>query len=73
MSEIKNNRFIPVSEWHNFHPWPKIGGLRHLIFHANTNGFDKCLIRVGRRLLIDEQTFFAWLDERRAGGGIDHG
>ena len=54
--------FIPVTDWNQRHPWPPIGGLRHLIFHAASNGFDKVIRRVGRRVLIDEAAFFAWVD-----------
>lgn len=54
--------FIPVTDWNQRHPWPPIGGLRHLIFHATSNGFDKVIRRVGRRVLIDEAAFFAWVD-----------
>jgi hypothetical protein len=53
-------RLIPVTKWGEYHPWPPIGGLRHLIFHAETNGFASCIVRVGRRILIDEGKFFAW-------------
>lgn len=55
---------IPVKEWPKLHAWPPIGGLRHLIFHAKTNGFDKVIRRVGRRVLIDEQAFFAWVNRQ---------
>lgn len=60
----KANRFIPVTEWTNHHPWPPIGGLRHLIFNAKSNGFDAVIKRAGRRVLIDEQAFFSWLDKQ---------
>jgi len=63
----KSTRFIPATEWKNYHPWPAIGGLRHLIFNAKTNGFNKVIVRAGRRVLIDEKAFFAWLDENRDG------
>jgi hypothetical protein len=55
-----NDRLIPVADWSTYHPWPPKGGLRHLIFHRNKNGFDRVLVRIGRRLLIDEAAFFAW-------------
>ena len=38
------------------------GSLRNLIFNAKTNGFDVALVRVGRRVLIDEAAFFEWID-----------
>ncbi len=34
------------------------GGLRHLIFNRETNGFKKAFIHLGRRVLIDEDAFF---------------
>ena len=54
-------RLIPVTHWPDHHAWPPLGGLRHLIFHASENGFDVVLRRVGRRVLIDESAFFAWV------------
>lgn len=56
-------RYLPVSDWGKHHPWPPIGGLRHLIFYADSNGFNKVIKRVGRRVLIDEQAFFAWVEK----------
>lgn len=56
---------IPVTEWSQHHEWPPLGGLRHLIFHANENGFDKVVRRVGRRVLLDEDAFFKWVDEQQ--------
>jgi hypothetical protein len=59
-------RLIPVTKWNEHHQWPPIGGLRHLIFFANENGFDKVIRRCGRRVLIDEAAFFEWMDEQNA-------
>lgn len=56
------SRLIPASSWPDHHPWPPIGGLRHLIFFAETNGFTKVVRRVGRRVLIDEDAFFVWVN-----------
>jgi hypothetical protein len=62
MEQESSNRLIPVNEWTKHHVWPPAGGLRHLIFNAKTNGFDAVVRRVGRRVLIDERAFFAWVD-----------
>ncbi len=59
-----HSRLIPASTWSNHHPWPPIGGMRHLIFFAATNGFDKVIRRIGRRVLIDEAAFFEWADKQ---------
>jgi len=59
-------RLIPVPRWNAYHDWPPPGGLRHLIFHAPTNGFANAFKRVGRRVLVDEAEFFRCVDEANA-------
>lgn len=57
-------RLIPVSKWNDHHEWPPQGGLRHLIFNAKTNGFDRVVKRAGRRVLLDETAFFQWVESQ---------
>ena len=61
-----STRFIAVSDWPKHHPWPPIGGLRHLIFNSRENGFALVLRRVGRRILINEKKFFEYIEEKNA-------
>lgn len=56
-------RLIPVSKWNNYYDYPPIGGLRSLIFNAKNNGFNKVIRRIGRRVLINENKFFEWVEE----------
>jgi len=63
---LSKNSLIPLTEWSKLHPWPPIGGLRHLVFHAKENGFDSVIRRVGRRVLIDEQAFFEWIEAQNS-------
>lgn len=49
---------IPLVDWPDRHPWPPLGGLRHLAFNADTNGFSAAFVRVGKRVLVDEAAFF---------------
>lgn len=65
-AESLQHKLIPITKWHEFHPWPPIGGLRHLVFFAKDNGFHKVIRRVGRRVLIDEAAFFHWADKQGA-------
>ncbi len=60
-------RFIPVPRWNDHHDWPPIGGLRHLIFHEKTNGFEAAFKRVGRRVLVDEAEFFRCVEIQNGG------
>jgi hypothetical protein len=59
-------RLILVTEWNQHHPWPSLPALRYLIFHEHSNGFARCVRRVGKRVLIHEGEFFKWVDERHA-------
>ncbi len=69
MSTEANNNvnqpiYLTVSDWVKKHSWPPLGGLRHLIFYAETNGFKNVIRRCGRHVLINETAFFQWLDKQ---------
>lgn len=64
-AETPSRRLIPVPDWPKYHAWPPLGGLRHLIFHAKSNGFESVIKRAGRRVLIDEVAFFEWVDRQQ--------
>ena len=42
------------------------GSLRWLIFNADINGFDRCILRIGRRVYIDLDALQEWLAEHRS-------
>lgn len=46
------------------HTYLNKGGLRWALFHRETNGLNKYVMNMGRRLLIDEEGFLEWLKER---------
>ena len=56
--DFQKTRLIPLADWPKYHPWPPIGGLRHIAFNSESNGFRDAILRVGRRVLIDENKFF---------------
>lgn len=60
MTDI-NTRYIPVPDWNKHHVWPSVAGLRNLIFNRDKNGFSKVIKKVGKRVLIDEAAFSAWV------------
>jgi hypothetical protein len=62
----RSNRLIPLARWPDYHPWPPIGGLRHLVFFSKKNGFDAVIVRIGRRVLLDEAAFFVWARSKRS-------
>lgn len=38
-----------------------VAGLRWWIFNEKTNGFSQCVIRIGRKILIDLDAFEQWV------------
>ena len=67
MSTEKQNglvrRLIPVPRFNDYHPDPSPAALRWLIF-SNKDGFDACVVRRGRRVLIDETAYFEWIESQ---------
>jgi len=53
------------------HPAFSEGGLRYQIFNAKKNGLEASgsLVRLGRRILINEPKFFAWIDSLQSSRG----
>jgi hypothetical protein len=60
---IKHTQLLTVNQFVEKHQFATFGGLRHLIFYADTNGFSKVIKRIGRRILLDESAFFEWIEE----------
>jgi hypothetical protein len=63
MTNEEETRFIPLTDWPKYHPWPPLGGLRHLVFHAKKNGFEEVICKASGRILINEKSFFRWLNK----------
>ena len=68
MQATTNNirNLIPLTRWGEKHQHPPIGGLRYLVFNAHQNGFDSCIVRIGKRVLIDEEKYFEWVDNQNS-------
>ena len=51
------------------------GGVRALIFNEHSNGLAEsgAIIRIGRKVLIDEAKFFAWVESQNFFALVDKG
>jgi hypothetical protein len=68
---------LTVRQFADKHPAFQQGSLRNLIFLAESrntskgkiagNGLDVALVRIGRKVLIDEAKFFNWIDAQQGG------
>ena len=41
-----------------------VSGLRWWIFNGKENGFDRCVVRIGGKVLIDLDRFEEWADNK---------
>ena len=59
--------YLTVQQFTVKHPAFTLGGLRHQIFNEATNGLAKsgAIVRIGRKVLIDENKFFAWVQSQQ--------
>jgi hypothetical protein len=57
--------FSTVRQFTAKHQAFKIGGVRWLIFNEISNGLKEAgaVVRVGRKVLINEELFFAWIQQ----------
>lgn len=55
-----------VKQFSQKHPAFPEGGMRNRIFYQETNGMKKAgaVLRLGRKVLIDEARFFAWIADQ---------
>jgi len=62
--------YLTVQQFTAKHTAFNTGGVRAWIFHENTNGLAKsgAIVRIGRKVLIDEAKFFAWVESQNQGG-----
>jgi hypothetical protein len=55
--------YLTVNQFTAKHTAFTLGGLRSLIFNEHINGLAKsgAIVRIGRKVLIDEAKFFDWI------------
>ena len=56
--------YSTVKQFAERHPAFTVPSLRALIFDGNTNGLNEsgAVVRINRRVLINESKFFSWLE-----------
>lgn len=56
--------YLTVKQMAAKHPAFSESSLRYHIFNEEKNGIDKAIKRVGRKILINENSFFEWLENQ---------
>lgn len=63
---MSSSLYLTVKQFIAKHPAFTQGGLRSLIFNEYKNGLAKsgAIVRLGRKILIDEYRFFNWVQSQ---------
>lgn len=61
--EVLQTNYYTVKQFAKEKGFLSESGLRYLIFNADTNGFNKVIKRIGKKILIDFNAFNIWLEE----------
>lgn len=69
VQEAPKRTLHTVAEFAQRHSFLTEGGLRFQIFNAKENGLTEsgAIVRLGRRVLINEEKYFAWIDFKQNG------
>jgi hypothetical protein len=68
-TEIPEYTFYTVTKFSERHQFVTEGGLRFQIFNAGNNGLTEsgAIVRIGRKVLIDEPKYFGWIKGQQKG------
>jgi len=59
--------FVTIRQLTTSNPAFTEGGIRALIFRADRNGFNSCIRRIGRKILISKSAFSEWIEAQNGG------
>ncbi len=59
---INVDDFVTIRQLTTSNPAFTEGGIRALIFRAKYNGFNSCIRRIGRKILISKSAFARWIE-----------
>ena len=61
-TSVSVDDFVTIRQLATRYPAFTEGGIRALIFRAKSNGFDSCIRRIGRKILISKSAFSHWIE-----------
>jgi hypothetical protein len=60
--------YLTVTQFCDIHKAFKIGGVRSIIFNEHQNGLAEsgAIVRIGRKVLVNQNKFFDWLQSQNS-------
>lgn len=66
IKESTQMKWASVRQLAKIYPFSE-SSLRYWLFNSKTNGLEKCLRRIGTKLLINLEEFDHWIDSHKEG------
>jgi hypothetical protein len=66
-ASLAQKRYLTIRQTAQAYPALTESALRWLRFNGDTNGFNTCVLAVGRKLLIDADALESWIEAHRDG------
>lgn len=63
----QGKRYLTIRQAAKVYPAMTESSLRWLRFNGDSNGFNRCVLAVGRKVLIDADAFERWIETHRDG------
>lgn len=57
---VHTDKLVPLAKWQHTHQWPTVSALRNIVYNKNYNGANSFVVKIGRRVYIDQEKFFEW-------------
>ncbi|MBY0272837.1 MAG: hypothetical protein K2X02_05445 [Alphaproteobacteria bacterium] len=67
-TSVSVDDFVTIRQLTTSNPAFTEGGIRALIFRAKYNGFNRCIRRIGRKILISKSAFSCWIEDQNGEG-----
>jgi hypothetical protein len=61
-TSVSVDDYVTIRQLATKYPAFTEGGIRALIFRSKSNGFDSCIYRIGRKILISKSAFSHWIE-----------
>lgn len=63
--DSKTKNYLTIKQLAEKYKFITVNGIRWAIFNSEQNGFKKCIVRLGRKIVLCEEDFLQWIEEHR--------
>lgn len=62
----EDDEYLTVAQLSKRYPVFTVGSIRHIMYKRHENGFNRCIRKIGKKVIISVKDFKVWLDSQTA-------